>query len=237
MLYGFKVQQPDGSFGKNNGFQALSFFLEASARTLLLLKQSKDPKYAAITAQYTPLLDKAAHEFIADGDADQQDEKGKIFTHRYYLLAAMLGETAAVTQDKELAAKAQQYALEGLAAQLPDGTNPEKGGFDLNYGAASGLFAERYYSVCTDAKMRASLKEMLRKALAREAQSVLPSGELSMADSTRTGKDAKHDNSGKPKGMDHKGVIPFFAIGAEVTGDPQYSELAQKIAINRGWWN
>jgi hypothetical protein len=236
MLYGFKREMPDGSFGKENDFQHISFFMEASARTLILLKQTGDPAYASVIASTTPLLEKAAQQFIADGDADRQNEKGKTFTHRYYLLAAALGETAVITHDAALAARAEEYAKRGLAAQLADGTNPEKDGYDLNYGAASGLFAERYYSICTNQEMRAAIRAMLHKALARESKSVMPNGALSMEDSTRTGKDAKHDNSGKPKGMDHKSIIPFFAIGAVVTGEDQYTQIAQRIAMNRGWW-
>ena len=233
--YGFKALQPDGSFGAENGFQHVSFFLEAAARTMLVLKQSGGPEYAAFVAEYTPKLESAAKYFVASGQAKEQEEKGKIFTHRYWLLASALGETATLTRDAELAGLAGKYARMGLAAQKSDGTNPEKDGYDVNYGAASGLFAIRYYAICTDPALRAAIEQMLRKGMAREAQSVLPDGTISIEDSTRTGKDAQHNNSGKPKGIDTKGVIPFFADGAEITGEARYRELARMIAVKRGW--
>jgi hypothetical protein len=235
IAFGFKAQQPDGSFGSENGFQHVSFFLEAAARTLIVLKQSGGPAYADFIAATTPKLERAAQYFVSSGQAREQEEKGKTFTHRYYLLASALGETATITQDRALAALAAKYARMGLAAQREDGTNPEKDGFDVNYGAASGLFAIRYYAICTEPVLRKDIEDMLRKAMAREAQAIAPDGSINIADSTRTGKDAQHNDSGKPKGIDHKGVIPFFADGAEITGEARYRELAHTIAVKRGW--
>jgi hypothetical protein len=236
ILYGLNCEQEDGSFGAENDFQHISFFLEAAARTLILLKQSGDKKYASLVAESTMALERAARHFIMSGDMKKQQDKGKTFTHRYYLLAAALGEIATLTQDKELSQKAEECAEQGLECQLPDGTNPEKGGFDVNYNAASGLFAERYYLICTNPKVRSKLKEMIRKTLEREAQAVMPNGDLSIADSTRTGRDLKHDQSGHKKGLDHKSIIQAFVLGSTITDEPKFSEIAQKIATYRGWW-
>jgi hypothetical protein len=236
-LFGLSHEQPDGSFGPENDFQHISFFLEGAARTFLLLQQSHNPAYASLIAEAIPKLDKAAKSFISSGDLRKQENKGMTFTHRFFLLAAGLGEVAALTGDKTLEAEAQRLARQGLSRQLADGTNPEKGGFDLNYNATSGLFAERYYMVCPDHSLKLELKDMIRKTLRREEQAVLPNGDLSIEGSTRTGQDLEHNGSGRAKGRDTKGILQMFAFGSEITQKPQFEDIAQKIAAFRGWWN
>jgi len=235
-LYGLSHERSDGSFGPENDFQHVSFFLEGAARTFLLLRQAKSPLFETSGKNAIPKLELAAERFIQSGDLKKQEEKGLLFTHRFYLAAAALGEVAALTGNPAFADQAMRLARKGLAQAKADGTNPEKGGFDLNYNAASALFAERYYLVCPDHELRLNLKNMIRASLRREQKAVLPNGDLSLSGSTRAGVDAKHDGSGQVKGKDTKGILQAFVLGASIEQVPEFGELAKKIAEFRGWW-
>jgi hypothetical protein len=54
------------------------------------------------------------------------------------------------------------------ALQEPDGTNPEKGGFDAEYQMVGVLMALRYLPVCGDHQLRERLLSMIRSAVTRE---------------------------------------------------------------------
>lgn len=64
------------------------------------------------------------------------------------MLADALGQAARATREPRFATEALAWAQQGLALQMADGTNPEKGGFDAGYQMAGVLFALRYLAVC-----------------------------------------------------------------------------------------
>ncbi len=242
--FGAAQMQSNGSFGSANHFLAENFFLESWARTLLMLKETGNPAYTPMINSQIGNLAKAMHYYISSGDFLTEDGKCQTdFTHRCFLNAAALGEVASLASDPQLAAMALQSAQSGLNRQLQDGTFPEKGGFDINYNAASIMFASRYLMVCKDANMKALLLKAIHRAGERESQEVSEDGELSMIGSTRTGIDEKHDGSGDTKGFDTKGIVHALVYSGQVdvlagsrnNGERDLMEAGSIVAKNRGW--
>jgi hypothetical protein len=118
--------------------------LALDSRSALLLKQARLAAYDAQVKEWTPKIRSAAHWMIKPEVATKGREKNlDPYTHRFYLRAAALGLASAVTGDTALAEAAAKYAREGLTKQQPDGTNPEKGGFDVSYQGVGDAFALR----------------------------------------------------------------------------------------------
>ena len=204
--WGFAHQGPDGSFpGTGDPVHSTSFFLEAAAR------------------------------WMANADTDPKKRVNALnpYTHRFFVRAAALGETAALTGDKALAQAAAAYAREGLTKQLPDGTNPEKGGFDVSYQMVGLTYAMCYYSVCGDPTLRAGLKTMAGKALASALPKVNADGTVSLEGSTRVGQE--QSRSGVTKTLDMKNILTGLIFADRSLGDPQFRNTAQRIARGNGW--
>jgi hypothetical protein len=138
-----------------------------------------------------------------------------------------------LTTDKGLADTAAAYAREGLTKQLPDGTNPEKGGFDVSYQMVGMSYAMCYYSVCPDRALRAALKTMCEKALASSMTKVAPDGTVSLEGSTRVGQE--ESRSGATKTLDYKNMLQGLIFADRLLGDPHFREAAQRLAKGHGW--
>lgn len=233
--WGFARQGPDGDFpGTGDPVHSTSFFIEAAARAALLMQQSKVPAYEAKAKEWTPRI-LAAARWMAKTDVDPRKRKNSLdpYTHRFFLRAAALGETSALTGDKALAAAAEDYAKEGLSKQLPDGTNPEKGGFDVSYQMVGVNFAMCYFAVCPDPALRAKLKTMSDKALASALMKVNPDGTISLEGSTRVGQE--ESRSGVTKTLDYKNMLQGLIFADRLLGEPQYRDAAQRLAKGHGW--
>ena len=73
-------------------------------------------------------------------------ERDNPFTHRKWILAAALGNAGRLAGNPQLTAAAAEFAKEGLALQMVDGENPERGGFDVSYQMVDALQGARYYT-------------------------------------------------------------------------------------------
>src|SRR6185437_12231422 len=107
-------------------FHSTSLFVEAAARGLLLLKQYNATAYADTLAADTPKTRAAARWLTQPEIAEKGRKNNRPYTHRRWIVAAALGQAAALTGDSRLAEAAADYAREGLALQTPAGINPEK---------------------------------------------------------------------------------------------------------------
>jgi hypothetical protein len=233
--WGFARQGSDGDFpGTGDPVHSTSLFLEAAARSALLLQQSRVPAFEARAKELTPKILAAAH-WMARTDVDPKNRKTALdpYTHRFFVRAAALGEAAVLTGDKALARAAEEYAREGLSKQLPDGTNPEKGGFDVSYQMVGLTYAMSYFSVCGDTALRTGLKTMAGKALASALPKVNPDGTVSLEGSTRVGKE--ESRSGVTKTLDYKNMLQGLIFADRLLADPRYRETAQRLAKGNGW--
>jgi PilZ domain len=232
--WGFNKEAADGSFpGTSDAFHSTSMFVEAAARSLLLEVQSGAPDSAALLAKYLPKVNASAQWLMNPSVAAKGNLNDAPYTHRCWLLAAALGETAALTQDPTMTAAAAVYAQRGLSLQTADGMNPEKGGGDVSYQAYGVLLAERYLATCPDATMRASVQGMIVKALSWEETFIDSNGVITLDGSTRTGQELSRD--GITKTIDYKTIVQAFSVVTSITGDPSYQSVARSVAVGRGW--
>ncbi len=233
--WGFSRQSSDGGFrGTSDAFHSTSFFVEAVARSLLLLKQTGDARYQGRIEAYLPKLHAAALWMTTPRVAEKGRERNRPYTHRCWLVAAALGMTAELTGDRLLAEEAARSAEDGLSLQASQGYNPEKGGYDVNYNAVGLYFAEHYYTTL-DCASQAPLKERIRRMLVRslrwEATKVKLSGDIDTEGSTRV--EHEINRTGKLKTAGYGPISRAFAFGAPITGDQGFHVLADRIAAYR----
>lgn len=227
--WGFGRQGPGGDFpGTGDPFHSTSLFVEAAARSLLLLRDYDSNKYADVISSDTPKV-KAAADWLTEPDVESVGQaNNKPFTHRRWILAATLAESGELTGDKHLIDKAREYAADGLSMQTPDGINPEKDGYDVSYQAYGISQAERYLLADPDSPYHDRVIEMIRKGLDWELTHVLPSGEVDLTGSTRTGIERGHN--GKTKTVDYPNFEQALIMGSKLTGDEKYTGAANRAA-------
>ena len=224
--WGLSRQQGDGGFGSKDPFHSTSFFIEALARSCIL-----DPERANATR--LDGLARGAH-WLMRPDIEARGARGNLpYTHRRYILAAAFGQSAQVTGVAAFRSKAVDWAQQGLALRRPDGTNPEKGGYDSGYQMVGVLMALRYLPVCTDPQLRARLRAMVQAAVRPELARLRPDGSVDPSGSTRIEKERARN--GKIKDVPYGEILQALVYGALEVPRPEWIEPAQRIANYRRW--
>lgn len=235
LAWGFAQQGPGGDFpGTGDPLHSTSFFLEASSRAVLLLKAAHLAAYDPQIKEWTPKI-LAMARWMAKPDVWRKSREKTLdpYTHRFYLRAAALAEASAVTGERSLKSDANMYAHEGLTKQKPDGTNPEKGGFDVSYQVVGATFAYRYLTLCEDAQLREQIKAMAGKAVDGLVSKIAPDGTLSADGSTRTGQE--ESRSGKTKTLDYKSILQGLIFSDKLLHQAKYRVGAEKLVRARKW--
>jgi hypothetical protein len=233
--WGFKQQAQDGSFpNTGDAFHSVSMFVEGAARAFLSLRESGDSRYADLVASMVPRLCLAARWLVRSDVEYTGKHHDAPYTHRRWILAAALGQTAVLTQDAAMAQKAKTYAEEGLALQLGDGVNPEKGGYDVSYQCVGILQAERYFVVCPDKQLRMRIRNMIEQASNWELAMITSDGEVLVGNSTRIENEKSH--SGKVKHVNTKELLQALSYATTITGNKKYREKAALVAHARSWY-
>ena len=229
--WGFARQSPDGSFrGTTDPFHGSSFFIQAVARSLLIIQESPYARqYAAQVERYKPLLHRAARWMILPDVWNRGTFRNRPFTHRYYLVGAALGFTGKLTGDRELINYSRQYIEEGLSQQRPDGVNPERDGHDSGYQTVGVVYAQRWVTYFPNDPLTPRVIEMINKALAWEQTRILPSGEISAEGNTRTAGQEAIRTGQRTKRVGPGSQIRAFAYWASVTGDRRWEAIARRI--------
>ena len=226
--WAFSRQGPAGNFpGSSDAFHSTSFFVEAAARAMLILRQGGNPAYQGVIDLDTPKIEAAARWLMQPGVIASGRAGDAPYTHRRYMLAAALGETATLTGNQRMAAAAEAYARTGLSEQTRQGVNPEKGGYDVSYQALGILMAARYDSVCPDPTLRSEIGQMIGKALNWELTKVDAQGNVSAVGSTRT--DKEYGPAGNLKTVNYPVIVEAFTAGAAITGNANYEATAARI--------
>jgi hypothetical protein len=224
--WGLSHQADDGGFGSRDPFHSTSFFVEALARACLL-----DP--SAATDDRRRALARAAGWLMSPAAEDKGVPNNRPYTHRRYILAAAFGQSAAVTGETAFAAKAQDWAGQGLGLQRDDGTNPERDGYDAGYQMVGVLMALRYLPACDDPDLRGRLRAMVRKAVAPELMRLQPDGAIDMGGSTRIG--IEHSRAGVLKDVPYGEIMQALVYGAQALPEPAWLAPAERIARYRKW--
>jgi hypothetical protein len=225
----------DGSFpGTGDPHHSISFFLEAASRSVILLREAGDEGHLAELREWKRNIRNAARNLITpDIFPKNRSKTMDPYTHRFYLCAAALGESGEVLNDPTLKDAALAMAREGLERQQPDGTNPEKGGFDVNYQIVGAVFATRYLLVCEDPTVGAGLQRMIGMALDRERAAIDERGAVITDGSTRLTSEAAR--SGRAKTMDYKTLVQALVFWSDISGDDACREVARLVATNQRW--
>ena len=232
--WGF-AKEKTGSFpGTGDPHHSISFFLEAAARSAILLREAGDERHLAELRSWEKNIRNAAAALVTPAvfPANRSSTMDP-YTHRFYLCAAALGEAGSVLHDEALMQAASTMATEGIRRQRPDGTNPEKGGFDVNYQAVGALFAIRYLLVCDDPSLSLKLRAMLAAAIDREREAIGPDGRVNTEGSTRL--TSEESRGGRAKTMDYKTLAQTLVFLAGLSNNPSYSDTAAAIAKNKKW--
>ncbi|MGD0938068.1 MAG: hypothetical protein ABR905_00045 [Terracidiphilus sp.] len=224
--WGLRQQKADGGFDSQDAFHSTSFFVEALGRSCLL-----DP--AGANAQRTAGLARGARWLMSPAAEARGLSGNAPFTHRRYILAATFGEAARVTGEASFARRATAWAEEGIALQQADGTNPERGGFDVSYQMVGVLMALRYLPVCDDAELRQHLRAMIRKAVAPVLARLQPDGSIDAEGSTRVGKEKSR--AGIVKTVAYGEVVQALVYGAQALPQPEWLVPAQQIVTYKRW--
>jgi len=237
--WGWARMEADGSFKHPDNYHSASFFIEATAHSILLLENSPwRAEFASQLAAFKPKLFAATRWMIRpDIDAANWPDDAhypKIFgdrryAHRRFLDAAALGEVAVLFNDQPLMEKSVWLIRNGIAFQQPEGVNPERGGHDTSYQALGLLYACRYFQIVADDKMRAEMKPLLDKGFNWLKSRVQPDGSIDGTGNTRTGPAGELGRNGKPKQLDYHTTAMVFAHWAQLTGDADLGKLAQRV--------
>lgn len=232
--WGFRQQAQDGSFPQTgDAFHSVSMFVEGTARAFLSLCEAGGSQYANVTTEMTPRL-VAAARWLQQPDVERTGRSHDApYTHRRWILAAALGQTAALTRDADMALRAQRYAEDGLAQQLDNGVNPEKGGYDVSYQAVGILHAEHYFVVCHDNELKARVKRMIERAANWELTMITNDGQVLVGDSTRVGNETSR--SGKVKKVNTKELLQALSYATTIIGDKKYRDKAALVARAHNW--
>jgi len=100
-----------------------------------------------------PALRQAATALAADPLLRQAESTAQN-SNGLFVSAAALQQAAVLTGDAALAERARALAASGLARQLPDGTFPERHGFDAGYQTVSLEYLARYAAVLPPSSWR-----------------------------------------------------------------------------------
>src|SRR3989344_2412131 len=141
--WGFAQMTPSGSFpgaidgqgrpGKFNAIHEVSFFIEAAAHSIELIRLSNvDQVYKTRAESLVPKL-KLAIQYMTEPTNLDDFFTNAQNTNVLTKVATVFQETAALTNDAVLAVLAKSLMENILARQFADGTFPERNGFDSGY--------------------------------------------------------------------------------------------------------
>ncbi len=231
--WGFARQNAQGGWDCPDTFHSATFFVEAGARAALCLQHANLPKYQAKVADWTTHL-RAAGSWMNRPETLASDPWFYQLTHRSYLTAAALAETAALTGDHALTATAEGMIKNALLVQWPDGVNPEKNGYDVGYQVAGLNYALRYLALANPPpELRGPVTRMIARGMDFELTKLDASGTITTEGSTRMG----HENSrsGVPKVVGYKPTMHALIGTSLLTGDQKYHDAATLIAHAQGF--
>ena len=225
--WGFRHEQPDGSFACSNRFHSTSFFVEAAAHAALLIKASdlasQNEDWVRAAASH---LRASARWMMAPENALHGQQHDAPYTHRDYLDAAAIGETGTLLHDQGMIRASRTYITRGLAKQDRSGFNPEKGGADTSYQAVGLLLAQTYYSLVADEAVRAQMRPMIERGLEWLAARVRPDGTVDQSGNTRTGLGQERAPQGALKTMSYGSAFRAMYYWAMITGDQRWAGFA-----------
>jgi len=226
--WGFARQGPEGNFpGSGDPLHSSSFFVEASARAALLLQQSERKELQAKALSWKPKIHAAARWMIRPEERQRRPHLDlEPYTHRYYLRAAALLQSATLTEDPALFRAGDAYLQEALKLQQPGGINPEKGGLDVSYQGVGIFYAQLCWLHSPLPARKQELEAMMTRAWAPLLAKLDEQGLIQTEGSSRA---QELGRSGTPKRVAYRLILPALLRQSRISQDPRYRELAQRM--------
>ena len=228
--WGWSRQSKDGAFDCPDRFHSTSFFVEATAHSILLLEAStlQARVQVRLDAIKTKVLLSALWMIQPKTERDWK-KKNEPYTHRSFLVAAALGQTGILMNNEDLARKSREYVHEGIARQDPSGFYPEKDGWDASYHAVGLRFALRYLVLVASSSERKSLETSIGKGIGWLKTRILADGSIEASGNTRTGNQQERGRDGASKGISYGSVYRVLKYWSLLYGDPSDEKLATKV--------
>lgn len=227
--WAFAKQGPDGNFpGTKDAFHSTELFIEGAARACLVLKLAD--MRMDLVERFTPKVRAGAIWLMRPEIVGPGRVTNAPYLHRHWILASALGIAGRLTGEASLSDAAKDWAENALPLQRPDGVNPEKGDFDVNYQSAGIHRALRYSTVCP-APLRPRVIQMIRRGLALLLDRTDERGVVDPTGSSRTGKEVLR--SGVVKEMNYMEYLQVLCFASQVLGESRARAAAEAIRANR----
>lgn len=233
--WGLDRRGTDDFFPGQGGRNAASmlpraFFLEAAFRSLLLLRDEPSLSRAADLPGLQAALHEAATALGASPALRLAEEAG-VNSNGLFVAAAALQGAAELSGDERLAGRARQVVGTALARQAPDGTFPERGGYDSNYQSVSLHFLARYIAMLPESAWREEVAAAARRGAARLLSSADPlTGRIDDRGNTRTIDCPPLDRVDPDAG---EGFALRLRYIAHILGDPSIAAPSERVAAAR----
>lgn len=224
--WGLEHQDSDGGFTCEDAFHSTSFFVEALARSCIVYPQGATSKRLDALC--------AACDWMKRPEISAQGVQAvHLFAHRHFIIAAAFAQSAFLTRDQIFFSKARAYADAGIAGQWPDGTNPERGGFDVGYQMIGAIMALRYLAVLDQGPYREAVQNFIIATVKRELVQMREDGTIDTSKSTRVG--IEIGRGGIVKGPPYEEIFESLIYGAVAFGQDEWRQMAEKLAESRNW--
>lgn len=228
--WGFQQQQADGSFNHRANFHSTAFFVEAVARSIMLIEVSEfSKKYKNVTDSFKAKLLLSAKWMMKPEIEKVGIELDSPYTHRYYLNACAFGLTGLLMSEPTFIAKAESYIKKVISLQDVTGFNPEKNGSDTGYQALGLIFSARYRSLVANDETRLQLKVMGERATKWLVSKVKADGNIDESLNTRTGAAGENGYDGKKKTTPYFNIVKGISYWGQVLSNDIYIKSAEKV--------
>jgi len=167
-----------------------------------------------------------------------RDSYGNDFTHRTFMMAAALGLASTLAEHpkdaKAWRATAADIARRGVDNQLPNGVNPERGGFDVQYQMYGTWLLELYFSTLGHAsKWRDRVERSIDKAVHWMESRVEPNGQIKIRGTTRICVEVLWNRGAPAPDVQTEETVRAFLLWGHLRHDPHLVAVAQKVDEGR----
>lgn len=230
LSFGFGLQHPDGSFpqygGDDHSYAGTAFFLCAADSSLLMLAANEPSRYGVLRSEWHPHLARAAL-WLANHTPGHPE-----MTNHTCAAAAAATMLSAVCAAGDIDAASRHLCCAALEIQNPDGSWPECGGTDSIYQAISVIYATYAFLTCQDEHIGARLRAALDKGFQWMADRIEEDGSVDCSDNTRKTPDRVPPDNGAILVSDVINCVYAFRVWADVTGEPGWRRIAERV---RAW--
>jgi hypothetical protein len=249
MEFSFAHQLPDGSFrytpppGSGNATKTsdpvgTAFFYADLGHSLELLDESTwfqtSPETSALRQRVEALrtgIGRGLDWLLEPAQMTQLQQTGHSGTNRWTFGINGLVLVGQWASDQSAVQQGMRLLQDVLGSQQPDGTFPERGGFDSSYQGVtlSNLVVLDLHLSAGDSSVKPSLQSAIARGVDRERRAIQADGQIVTLGNTRVFCGGE-TFLGKPKGGDYQGVVTAFLYDSAIRNDAALASAAQSVA-------